>query len=263
VQQELIVEIHRTAIWPVVVTVGGNIDKTTKTDFIDRDGSYIILIADGNLESFLAQFRGLALERGNKFRNIWNSEARFVVAGANVFTKQQKRDIFDFLSYFRIYNCIIVNQEHYIIEDENSRPRKANDVATGMKLGMYTWFPYQSSDRCTEVNDITLLDSWIISAQGHFTHNTDLFPVKINRIFYGCPMKAVIRDSQNNFTTQYVNYKDTNGNVVLKIVGLEMDLLTVVLQQMNMTFFPVFTTKGFERKEINFFDLFKAMSKKN
>jgi hypothetical protein len=43
VQQELIAETHRTAIWPVVVTVDVNISKTDKTHFIDRDGSYIIL----------------------------------------------------------------------------------------------------------------------------------------------------------------------------------------------------------------------------
>jgi len=48
VQQELIAEIHRTSIWPVDVTVDGNISIPEKSDFIDRDGSYIILIADGN-----------------------------------------------------------------------------------------------------------------------------------------------------------------------------------------------------------------------
>jgi hypothetical protein len=52
VQQELIAEIHRTAIWPVVVTVDGNISKPNKTDFINKDGSYIILIPDGNITSF-------------------------------------------------------------------------------------------------------------------------------------------------------------------------------------------------------------------
>jgi hypothetical protein len=39
VQQELIAEIHRTSTWSVVVSVGGNISKPKKTDFIDKDGS--------------------------------------------------------------------------------------------------------------------------------------------------------------------------------------------------------------------------------
>jgi len=42
VQQELIVEIHRITISPVV-TVDGKIGKPSKTDYIDREGSYILL----------------------------------------------------------------------------------------------------------------------------------------------------------------------------------------------------------------------------
>jgi hypothetical protein len=85
VQQELIVEIHRTAIWPVVVTVDGNISKTTKRDFRDRDGSYIILIPVGNLESFVAEIYGLAVRGENKFTKFWISEALVVVTGRNEF----------------------------------------------------------------------------------------------------------------------------------------------------------------------------------
>jgi len=48
-----------------------------------------------------------------------------------------------------------------------------------MKFELYTWLPCQSSDRCTEVNDITLLESWVIAAQGQFTKNTYFFPRKI------------------------------------------------------------------------------------
>jgi len=49
VQQELIAEIRRTSICPVV-TIDGNIRIPKKSDFIDRDGSYIILIPDGNIK---------------------------------------------------------------------------------------------------------------------------------------------------------------------------------------------------------------------
>jgi hypothetical protein len=179
VQKELIAEIHRTAIWPVVVTVDGNISKANKTDFIDRDGSYIILIPDGNFESVKGEMEGLAVDQ-NKFTRFWNSEAWFVVTGKNEFSKPQQTDIFEYFSKFRIYNCIIVIQERYVKEIDNSRPINFNDMDTDMKLVVYTWFPYQSSDRCTEVNDIILLDSWVNSAQGHFNKNTDLFPRKVS-----------------------------------------------------------------------------------
>jgi len=262
VQKELIAEIHRTSIWPVVVTVDGNIRKPNKTDFIDRDGSYIILIPDGDIKSLKAEIVGLIEGRDIKFKRLWNSEARFVVAGANEFLMLQQRDILNFFSKYRIYNCIIVSQGNYVVDKEYSRSINGNDTDTGMKLGVYTWFPYQSSDRCTEVNDITILDSWVISAQGHFTKNTDLFPRKISNNLNGCPMKAVVRDTHWYLTTKYVYYNDPNVNVLKYVAGLEYDLLMVVLQQMNMSLVHVPTPEGFEKEEGLVDNLIGAMFEK-
>jgi hypothetical protein len=138
VQQELIAEIHRTTNWPVV-TVDGNISKPEKKDFIDRDGSYIILIPVGNLKNFQAEINGLALD-GNKFTKLWNSEPRFVVAGTNEFSMSQQKNIFDYFSKFRIYNCIIVSQGHYVMNKEYSRSINVNYVDTGMKFGFHIGF---------------------------------------------------------------------------------------------------------------------------
>jgi len=117
-----------------------------------------------------------------------------------------------------------------------------------MKLVVYTWFPYQSSDRCTEVSDITQLDSWVISAQGHFTKNADLFPEKISNSFKGCPMKVLIVDSQLPFASMYINVTNSNGTVVTSLAGSEMALLSLVLQQMNMTFIHVPTPEVLKKK---------------
>jgi len=38
------------------------------------------------------------------------------VAGENEFAMSQQKEIFDYLSKLRIYNCIIVNREHYDID---------------------------------------------------------------------------------------------------------------------------------------------------
>jgi len=245
VQTELITATQKTSIWPVVVTVDGNISIHEKSDFVDRDGSYIILIPNENIENLKAEINVLARE-SFRYTRPWNSEARFVVAGANEFSMTQQTDIFHFFSKRRIYNCIIVSREHYVIDKEHSNPINVNDVETGMKFGVYTWFPYKSEDRCTEVRDITLLDSWVISAQGHFTKNTDLFPRKISNRFSRCPMKAVVLNDHSYFTTNYVHYKDSNGNIHNYVAGLEYDLLRVIWEQMNMTFVHVPTPEGFE-----------------
>jgi hypothetical protein len=47
-----------------------------------------------------------------------------------------------------------------------------------MKLGVYTWFPYKISDRFTDVGDVTLLDSWVISAKGNFAKKKGLISTK-------------------------------------------------------------------------------------
>jgi hypothetical protein len=120
----------------------------------------------------------------------------------------QRTAIFDYFSNLRIFNYIIVCQVHDVREKDNSKRNTVNDVDTEINLDVYTWFPYQSSDRCTEVNDITLLDSWVISAQGHFNKKTNFFLIKIRNSFKGCPMKAVVRDVYGFIETYYLN-----GNV--------------------------------------------------
>jgi len=141
VQQELIVEIHRNSFWPVVDTVDGNISVPEKSDFINRDGSYIILIPDGNIESVIAEIFELITDGRNDFPKLWNSEARFVVARANEFEKSKQKHIFDYFSKFRTYNFIIVSKERVKIDKEYSRQLNVNYVDAGMKLGVYTWFP--------------------------------------------------------------------------------------------------------------------------
>jgi len=83
------------------------------------------------------------------------------------------------------------------------------------------------------------MDSWVISAQGKFSKNTDLFPGNISNNFKGCPMKALVFDGQWDFTTEYEILAYSNGTVLTYITGLEMKILMIVLQQMNMTFIYV------------------------
>jgi len=52
VQQELITEILQNFIWPVV-NIDGIISIPDETDLISRDGSFIILIPDGEFKRFV------------------------------------------------------------------------------------------------------------------------------------------------------------------------------------------------------------------
>ena len=158
-----------------------------------------------------------------------------------------------------MYNCVIVSRELYLTGTDYSSPNKDNDVETVMKLVVYTWFPYQTSDRCTEVKDITILDSWVISAQGHFTKNTDFFPRKISKSLNGCPMKVAVRDL-DWFITAYYDYEEISSVSVLKNVGgFEVDLLTIILYQLNMTFVHVLAEEYFDEDNFPIDSLFRAL----
>jgi hypothetical protein len=104
--------------------------------------------------------------------------------------------------------------------------------------------------------NITLLDSWVISAQGHFTNNTELFPVEIRKGFNICPMKTVVRDGRGFVATCYVRGKNSSW---INVRGFEMDVLRITLQQMNMAFVHVPTPEGFELREESVNNLVSAM----
>jgi len=184
------------------------------------------------------------------------------MAGAKDFSMSQQINIFDHFSKLRIYNCIMVSQEHDVTDKENSRPINGNDVGTGITFEVYTWFPYQSSDRCIEVIDITLLDSWVISTQEHFTKNTNLFPRKSSNKLNGCPMTAVVREGHCYFTTNYVQNKDSNSNVVRYPTGLEYDLLKIVLEHINMSISHVTSPEAFEIEVHSLNNLIASMIRK-
>ena len=180
---------------------------------------------------------------------MWNSEARFVVAGANEISMALQTDIFELLSKFRIYNCIVVSLGYDVIHKLYEIPIKINDVEKVKTFVVYTWFPYRSSDSCTEVNDITLLDSWVISEQGHFTKNTDLFPRKFSNSFNGCPMKILVKDGKWGFTTLYKLFNDSKGNIRYGLLVVETNLLAVLPQQLNMSLEIVLSLKPFDNLE--------------
>ena len=112
------------------------------------------------------------------------------------------------------------------------------------------------------MNDITLLESWVISAQGHFTKNIDLFPRKISKSLNGCPMKAFVKNGQCYFTTTFVKYTYSNGTDAIYITDFEYDLVMVVLEQMNMSFKHIISQEDSQMVRISARNLINALVRK-
>ena len=60
-------------------------------------------------------------------------------------------------------------------------------------------------------------------------------------------MKTSVSEGNSVFTKTYVNRTYSNGSVVRYVEGMEIELLMIVLQQMNMTFFMSLYQKLLER----------------
>jgi len=96
------------------------------------------------------------------------------------------------------------------------------------------------------VNDITLLASWVTSAQVYINKNTDLFPVKLTNSLNGCPTKALVRKDRWSFSTNYVENKVSYGSIVRYREGLEYDSLLIICEHINMSFVHVPSPEGLE-----------------
>jgi len=58
--------------------------------------------------------------------------------------------------------------------------------------------------------------------------------------------ESIYKNAYWEFTTDYVNHTNSNGTVVTEVIGSELDLLKLVLEQMNMAFILVPIPEDFE-----------------
>jgi hypothetical protein len=86
-------------------------------------------------------------------------------------------------------------------------------------LNLYTWFPYSSPDNCADVNNVVLINQWVMEGKGKFVRGGSLYPYKIPTNFHGCTvslsarLKGEIEDKfykqyfvTHNITSNYVNH---------------------------------------------------------
>ncbi|PNF28426.1 hypothetical protein B7P43_G16059 [Cryptotermes secundus] len=100
------------------------------------------------------------------------------------------------------------------------------------QVNLFSWFPFQSPNRCTQVTDVVLMDQ---CNYGAFLKNADLFPKKITRNLNRCPLTAstiswgdlviVSTETSSDGAETKVTYKD----------GLEVTLYNTIAETFNMT----------------------------
>lgn len=173
----------------------------------------------------------------------WNPRALFLLmlTGTVKEKKQFARRIFELLwKNENILNIVLLlpTVEESLLHDNVIHTVKS------MLFDLYTWFPYLSG-HCAGVEEVALLDQWIVTDGGGFLKQAPLFPNKYPTNLHACPLRvcAVV-------DRPYVMYNDIQHENTSEYGGLEIEFLVIMSQAMNATvvYLPQPTGSAFARR---------------
>lgn len=210
--------------WTLVL-YGNTCERNERNDNY-MSGSYIILTSTDTDDS--AQATTLLRHQLRHLANssAWNPRAHFVVAllqsSNNPSLKAQ--GLLEDLWKHKVTHAVVLVSSN----------EQGGTMVPGWRA--YTWFPYQTAERCFRVQDVTLLDTWVKRGNGYFLRNTHLFPQKIGSNLHGCPLRIITQPTI--FTVLDPHYEFINRSAVPKVVyrdGWEIKLLNIITRALNMT----------------------------
>jgi hypothetical protein len=223
------------ALWSVAVFRHSNestVDSFDEERYETR-ASYIIVVyskeADDVTEDVVEKLQILS------YSASWNPRARFIVTVVMTTKLYDShvtaRHLLEEISLWNIFNVIVIIKAAEIqTATQDTEVIKNIDV---QNFHIYTWFPYQAPDRCLNVHDITLLDSWLMEGNGRLNNNVNLFPDKIKYNLNGCPITAATFPV--DFVVGPYRYLDTTTPYVTYESGIEVRFIKLMADKLNLT----------------------------
>jgi hypothetical protein len=197
--------------------------------------NYIIFLWSEGDEDVLMESLNDQLDELKK-RGAWNNRAKFLVVirghlkdVEGVALKIMK----ELWQFYRVLNVLVLISHTRNIYSVRSA-HNWNTITPVFDL--YTWFPYQSEVKCADVEEVVLIDSWIVEDRGRFLNEAPLFPAKIRKNFHGCPLKISAIDLIP--LVMKVNFTDKDNNVRYEYYGLEGECCKFIMEALNLT--PIF-----------------------
>jgi ionotropic kainate glutamate receptor 3/ionotropic kainate glutamate receptor 5 len=193
-----------------------------------KHGSYILVIGGRQTEAVVGGVRQQITRL--KAGRDWNPRARFLVLLMSTESgkKVQVEHIFSELWKCRIVNVVILTRAVDI------GLREGDDLVELLPVfDVYTWFPYQTPNKCNERFKAVLIDRWVLnkSNNSHFLYNVSLYPQKVPKDFHGCPLRV----SGFEFPPVIMGMKQNDeGNTVYE-QGTEVRLLEEIAKRSNMS----------------------------
>lgn len=150
--------LHLQTQWPIITSTPGHTRNITP---MYKDRSNVIITSCQ--VTFVQIIQKLELQlHALKARTSWNPRGQFLVLIPEQHNagRELVRQVLELLWSFRAVNAVAA----------------IPDLTQALVL--YTWYPYQSPDLCTQVKEVKV-SSWVFENGGHFLSGSSLFPLKI------------------------------------------------------------------------------------
>jgi hypothetical protein len=164
-----------------------------------QHGSYIILtpgpcnLWEYHMISFSQLVSGLLF--GNKAKNSWNPRTNFVVAVMpncmQFDNKKTARAILEHLWNYEVTNVAVLflrSNEHAGSDVQHTKIQSEQ----GTYLELYTWYPYENSDRCNPTEFTVAVKVFTVRNLSDI-RRSDIFRGKFGKNFHRCPIKVYVR----------------------------------------------------------------------
>ncbi|PSN52610.1 Ionotropic receptor 200 [Blattella germanica] len=220
--QALAQEIHLTEQWSIILSGPSDTNSNLMIEpEYEKHDNYII-IAYGEDEDDV-YYDMVDKVEFLKQSSTWNARSRFVVLvilGSYDYNSSDiAKRLLEELWFGKILNVIVVIKQTVNAQAEAEK-----------RLDVYTWFPYQDSDRCLTIDEVVVIDSWLTEGNGYFQTNSNLFPEKINSNLHQCPVIAA------TFPIDFVvGPPIILSESELTYDGIEVQLIKFVVEALNLT----------------------------
>jgi hypothetical protein len=227
------------AFQPVVVFSNSEATISSVHGDLGTHGNYIVVAYGENEGDVIEDITDkLNLLSGS---GSWDPRAPFVVTAVMTNRLYDSQAVAKYLlqivSSWKILNVIVILKASQLQANNHNAEIIKNIQIQNFEI--YTWFPYQSPDRCWTVGDIILLDSWIVEGKGRLSKNVNLFPDKMKHNLHGCPLTAATfpvdivvgpykHVDTNDVTTSGASYVTYDS-------GLEFRFIKLVAEELNLS----------------------------
>jgi len=226
----LLGKLHEGTSWPIEL-FGPKGDEDKDVSVLHR--SYILFVwneeagsLNETLENQVAYLR---------YSTSWNPRGRFLVVVIDRDNEPAHLLAAHLCSILwqvaRIVNVVVLIPNQFPYRPLHTAITTKTTAAGRLK--MYTWFPFELG-RCGEVQDVILLDEWVIEHNGRFLVNANLYPAKDPKQFMGCPIK-VGTVGMDPYVIMTEHYTQNDGSTAYKVTGLSVEILKFVCEKMNLT----------------------------